>query len=786
MRVVSLYVNNQRVDLFNDEQINVTSSIQNVNDISKVYTDFSQTFTVPCSKNNNEIFQHYYNNDLNASYSAQNRQDARIEINNVPFRKGKLQLESAETKGNDNDNYKVTFYGDITTLKDLFATDKLSDLDYSSLLVEYDDATVTTAQSTLSDLDVRFPLISSNRIWEYGDATTADISTIPGKINYTELFPAIKAQTILDLIADKYGLTFTGLFLNDYKFKNYFTWWKNKKSPNFTNQPVQVLFNVGGVTEPLADSVEYVSYENPSTYAPATATFTSLEYYLEIKVIPDFTDTYWMDIERNGDIVNSYTINGVTGVSQTRLVHGFVNPYNTLVNGEYKVYLRSATAGGFTGSLKSIKKYTYIDGGVTTSTQSTQTANIVPFTLSNYIDFASSAPDITVSDYLTGILNHFNLTCFPLSENLTFQIEPLDKWYQYGKEWNITEYVDINSITYERVKLHKTISFEFQPSKSFMNDNFTGFFSRSYGDLNSEFAYDGGDFKIKLPFENLLFNKFTNTNLQVGYSLEKAEEGTSYIPKCTNLYMDRAQFTCDFYLGASNITTYLPFGQDTTIGSNSDYSINFGSDTSTLKDQVIDNSIYATYYQPYLVNLYNPKTRKVKIKAQFPIDVLTEISLDASVIIRDKKYRIDEMKSNLTTGEVDLVLITDLTVPKKARVVLEPVQPVGGPAVASIPIVPTNTGVEQYYVEITAPAETQFVTSTPTLPTTITSSQDFEFTVPTNTGPGRTNTIPISYYNMDGTLNSIDYFVIQQEGADNYLTGGGIQLLTNALDELTT
>jgi hypothetical protein len=53
MRTVQIYVNDIRLDLFQDEKIEVTSSIQNVKDISKVFTDFSQSFTVPASKVNN-------------------------------------------------------------------------------------------------------------------------------------------------------------------------------------------------------------------------------------------------------------------------------------------------------------------------------------------------------------------------------------------------------------------------------------------------------------------------------------------------------------------------------------------------------------------------------------------------------------------------------------------------------------------------------------------------------------------------------------------------------------
>ena len=55
---VQLYVKGQRLDLFQDETIQVTSSIQNVKDISKVFTDFSQSFSVPASRTNNNVFQH--------------------------------------------------------------------------------------------------------------------------------------------------------------------------------------------------------------------------------------------------------------------------------------------------------------------------------------------------------------------------------------------------------------------------------------------------------------------------------------------------------------------------------------------------------------------------------------------------------------------------------------------------------------------------------------------------------------------------------------------------------
>ena len=67
MRTVQVYIEGQRLDLFDDEQINVTSTQQNVQDISKVFTDFSQSFSVPASVNNNQIFEYFYENDINST-----------------------------------------------------------------------------------------------------------------------------------------------------------------------------------------------------------------------------------------------------------------------------------------------------------------------------------------------------------------------------------------------------------------------------------------------------------------------------------------------------------------------------------------------------------------------------------------------------------------------------------------------------------------------------------------------------------------------------------------------
>ena len=82
----------KRVDMFKDESVSITQTIQNVKDISKVFTDFTKTFNLPASSTNNKLFKHYYNSDivdadnnLISDFDARKRRDAIIELNHMPL-----------------------------------------------------------------------------------------------------------------------------------------------------------------------------------------------------------------------------------------------------------------------------------------------------------------------------------------------------------------------------------------------------------------------------------------------------------------------------------------------------------------------------------------------------------------------------------------------------------------------------------------------------------------------------------------------------------------------------
>ena len=88
MQQVQLYIGDSRVELFDDETITITQTLKNAKDVDKIFTDFTQSFTVPASKENNKIFEHYYNSDIVDGFDARKKVAARIELNHILFKKG--------------------------------------------------------------------------------------------------------------------------------------------------------------------------------------------------------------------------------------------------------------------------------------------------------------------------------------------------------------------------------------------------------------------------------------------------------------------------------------------------------------------------------------------------------------------------------------------------------------------------------------------------------------------------------------------------------------------------
>lgn len=673
-RKVQIYIEGERIELFNDEKISVNSTVQNIADIAKVFTDFSQSFTVPASPKNNAIFEHFYANEVDGTLNYNIRRDAFIEIDLNSFRTGKIQLEKSEIKNLATDSYTLTFYGDVRSLKDRFSEDKLSQLDYSAYTHPYTGAEVLDRVTDIGmSYDVRYPLISSKRVWQYDEPSTPldNIDTIDGRIFYDELFPAIKVARVLDVIEATYGVTFSGSWLQTQRFEQLFMLCKN--SETFTNlTPTQRIDIISEGNGSNFDDIYSVANDTATYTYQNTETGDGEHFmYMEIQSIST-PCTYYIDAYRNGVLTGTYTgtttgtiywgnVLNVQGVNETFYFEVRADTSVTIGIELRSTFYHLLTVDPLTGAQALMNEI--------------QVGTCADAVLVGDLNIAQNMPDIKVSDFFSGLLKEFNLTCYPLSPT-EFYLEPLEDWYARGANYDITQYVTTDSIEIARIPLYKKINFSYQKSESFMNKEFLGFFNRSYGDLENSFIYDGSDYSIQVPFENMLFNKFSGTEIQVGYALKDSPSFETYVPKPVLLYYNGMvnivanDFKFDDGNIIYNIGNYALFGSD-IVENTINYSLNWGLEVSSFYQTIISNSLYQTYYSNILTNLYDRKNRLTTVKCILPISILTLLKLNDELIIRDKRYVINEMKTELTSGETTFTLIYDLR-PIRRRKKLNP------------------------------------------------------------------------------------------------------------------
>lgn len=654
MIVVGIFIKKgteyKRLDLFADENISVTSSIQDANDISKTKTDFSQSFTVPANTNNNNIFQHWYDNRVDFGYDAKIRKDAYILLDTKVFRTGKIQLEKAVLKDNLPQSYTLTFFGSLVSLKDTFNSLYLKDLNSGTYDFAYSDAIVRTKVTTQTTDNIKFPLITSNINWIY-----ATINTLAGTINTSELFPAIRLKSVFNLIQSKFGIVFSGDFITtNAKFLNAFLLLKNSEIflPKGQNQKINYQTQTNGTTQGINFDLttDELNFTRLDVSFDAIVRRVTLNMTFTVANIPFKLYTF-----KDGDAFTSIDLVSTVGTQSAIMLtkNGNIEDLS-----KYSFYISSNAPLTFTSTATLYTQYRV--GGMVLVVDESTINQTTAQTTTSVLAVASYMPDQKIEDFFTGILKTFNLVCYSNLQN-EYVVEQLETFYSQGNTLDITEYIISDNKSIERIKPYNKVNFQFEKSESVNNIKFLSNNGREFGSLAQGFDADGGEYNIKPPFENLSFSKLSG-NLTAGYAIKT--DGKAYIPKPVLLYDYGTLLTCPtFYLNGTTTTTYNNFGSETAINGDV-YSLNFGNEISPITNGANDNSLYTQFYSSYLTNLYSTKSRLFKTSAILPISKLTSSSatclkLNTKIIISGKRYVINSFNTNLITGVVEVDLIND-------------------------------------------------------------------------------------------------------------------------------
>lgn len=697
MQRLQLFIEDQKVDLFKDESVSITQTIQNVRDISKIFTDFTKTFSVPASKQNNKIFKHYYNFDIDNGFDARFRVDATLEINTIPFKKGKIRLEGATLKNQKAHTYKITFFGNTVELKDVVGSDKISDLDLDIYKEVYDSDTVKALlQRDPTTNDVIAPLIThSQRLYyESGNYTAYDGNLLPGGngprgLKWNEIKYALRVNRIIEQIETDYGLTFSSDFFKDPNNKlleNLFIWMHRKSgqvedlegtTTTFTTRVVgwpvftfpdegpPFFAGYGGMRSEITN--EMADCNNFYVFGVKLQTTTSQPYTVVLKLNSGSGDVevYREDMPTGGTFDRSFLPTDCGGV-------GYWG------DGSYSVWIEAETAITFTQCDWNVG----YDDGVWL-----QFAGSRFFNFTTSIEFIfypqNQLPNIKIIDFINGLFRMFNLTAFKVDD--VIKVIPLKDYYANDfNTYNITEYVDTKKKVIENALPFRQLNIRYEGTNTFLAKKYDELANKDWGSIEYRATVDQMDgrvYDIVAPFEHMQFERITDANtgglkdIQWGYSVNDDQQ--AYLGKPLLFYPNLQtiggigmSFVYELDAdGEMRFAQTFPNTIQLNMPSNSVYldgtptkqNIHFQTEINEwTRTNDFTDTLFVNYYQDYITDSFNLKRRLSKVTAYLPLKIFTKLNLNDRLIVNNKSYIINQITTNLLTGKSELELLNEV------------------------------------------------------------------------------------------------------------------------------
>ena len=715
MRRLQLYIGTERVDLFKDETVSLTQTIQNVKDIAKVFTEFTQTFAVPASKENNIIFQHYYNFDIDFGFDARNKADARLELNDLPFKNGKIKLNSVDLKNNVAHTYHITFFGNTVNLKDVLGDDLLSSLgalDDNSQVYDYANIRDTIQGFPTGNNNIVVPLIThTNRlIYNSGSHSTFDPEATTNNIyphgsgtqqqngvDWKQFKYALRVQAIIDAIETKYtiangygsDIVFSDDFFNDTtnkEFDDLFIWLHRKKgnveTPSFGDANWTSVAELG--TETTTGDYDVMTPIANVGNGEFTITSSDGDYgNYDFDLL--FTPT---------NLLLPYDVRVTeTNTGSVTIENGIVGQYNFYLNqelddGTYTIDIRSEQLVTFAaGGIKWTADVEERDDEQQTLNGTVSFSNAATFSTSAVFEFniTQQIPKIKIIDFLSGMFKMFNLTAF-VNDLGIIVVRTLDSYYAAGSQTpvNIDKYLDIKTSKVNVALPFKEINFSYKGLGTLLAKQFEQIFNSGWGSISYKLdnrIYDAPteNYKVELPFEHMQYERLydinpsgtgASTTFQYGYFVDDNfepyyGEPLLFYPILNNgtSIRIRDEETTD----EDDITRYfLPSNSLALDCTTSKVNIHFQNEINeyTAREAgdptCFTNTLFETKYKTYIQDVFNEKRRLIKVTAYLPMKVYYNLKLNDLIQLGQDSYKINSLTTDLTTGKTEFELLNTI------------------------------------------------------------------------------------------------------------------------------
>tara|TARA_R100000773_G_scaffold5168_1_gene5671 strand:+ start:2620 stop:4866 length:2247 start_codon:yes stop_codon:yes gene_type:complete len=705
--LLQLFIEGELVELHDDESVTLTQSLQDILDLQKVFTDFTRTFNVPATKTNNKIFKHFYNPDIDViNFRPKEKKEAVLQLNYKDFKKGFVKYESVQMTNNEPENYRITFFGQTITIKDLFKDDKLYDLEDFNFYQLYEGSSIIAKMQSGESLEIDgetitdsiiYPLIThtDRLIYNSGDDTAGTKNLYVGSnshgLVFDQLKPAIRIYTLIRAIETKYNIKFSTDFFSTTNptFYNLYLWMQREKGSI-----------IGDDTQPADALIPSTSFH---TWATVSSTYDRTNQKKALRLKGERkqghgstgffkTGRSYVNLDNyKGDRFMVLTVETSAGVEyKTKITQAAVGNRsvfheseqtsagtdNIITLSDSKKLLKGSTYHLSITSLVSATfevTMTILEGDTTGANKATAT-NTFTTNVQKNIYLKDQMPDIKVIDFLAGLYKTFNLTSF--LENDIIKVQPLDEFYAASTtSYDVTDFIDKTKSEVSLPIPYDNLQFRYAGNETFLTAFHNQFNNIKWGHLEYALVQENMNkpYKVELPFEHMKFERLRNitggafVDVQWGWSVNQDQEPLLTKPLIFYAHKITSGTNIGVMSSAGGTVTsvsdyYIPSNivDPTITGNTTSQTIHWGVEKNEYTAGSANSSLFETFYRNYITEVFDGSRRIFKFKAFIPEKILLNLQLNDRFIIFNTLYKINKIVTNFETGISDLELLNEL------------------------------------------------------------------------------------------------------------------------------
>lgn len=563
-----LIANGTQLDLFDDEDIQLSNNVTGLFDLGVLPSDFTRQITLPGTKVNNAFFEHVYDISIDNPFlfATNIKVPAYFDFDSIYLSQGYLQLNKVNVIANKFvESYEVTIYGTLSSFgRDInrsFLTN-LSSLQKYNHTASYDNITASWS-GNLFNGDIVYPLADYGSGYQFtqGSLQRYGMNSGNGGLTVQNFKPAIRTKAVLDAIFEEAGYTYSSSFIQGgalddvYMICNYAL-----KYPEFQGVDLETYGKI---------KVGAISGSGMTDVTLSAGTFNTLNWYNELSDPQGFYTNGAYRVDKRSNLSGILNINvnvscsvnnmpgtfSANGTWQLRLLEtGSSTPYATTALQSYIVFfdqLQQSRTGSINTTYELQQQFKLFDipvgnyyfqlrqspnfasptaqpivtldpGGTTKSyieiKQVDQAADGRVLDIPSNMPFGTNG--IKQIDFIVGLQKKFNLVIYPdKTKNNQFIIEPFNNWYNKGQRWDFNRYINLdapievipaNNLAVNELQFGDTLD------QDYISQQFSKAANREYGKTyytDTQNFFSQGKFEVKTTFASGPLAKIEGTGL---------------------------------------------------------------------------------------------------------------------------------------------------------------------------------------------------------------------------------------------------------------------------------